>query len=154
MKLFGTLLNFINNVFTTEGDLVIRGGTIPERLAAVASGQVLLSAGVGAKPTWGSGPLVKGWVQFKGTGTVTIQDSFNVSSITDNSVGNFTVNWDTNFATDDYCFLGTCEDEGTSPRVLDIDASGNLAVGSATIEVSALDSSNVDVSIICCLAIG
>lgn len=33
----------------------------------------------------------KAWVNFDGTGTVTIRDSFNVSSITDNGVGDYTV---------------------------------------------------------------
>jgi hypothetical protein len=33
----------------------------------------------------------KAWVNFNGTGTVAIRDSFNVSSITDNSTGNYTV---------------------------------------------------------------
>ena len=35
---------------------------------------------------------VKAWVNFNGTGTVAIQASFNVSSITDNGVGDYTVN--------------------------------------------------------------
>lgn len=34
----------------------------------------------------------KAWVNFNGTGTVAIRDSFNVSSITDNGVGDYTVN--------------------------------------------------------------
>jgi len=33
--------------------MVVRGATVPEALAAVAVGQVLKSAGVGAKPAWG-----------------------------------------------------------------------------------------------------
>lgn len=44
----------------------------------------------------------KAWVNFNGTGTVAIRGSFNVSSITDNGTGNYTVNFtnalpDTNF---------------------------------------------------------
>ena len=34
----------------------------------------------------------KAWVNFNGTGTVAIRDDFNVSSITDNGTGNYTVN--------------------------------------------------------------
>ena len=34
----------------------------------------------------------KAWVNFNGTGTVAIRASFNVSSITDNAVGDYTVN--------------------------------------------------------------
>jgi hypothetical protein len=37
----------------------------------------------------------KAWVNFNGTGTVTIRASFNVSSITDNGTGNYTVNFTT-----------------------------------------------------------
>ena len=36
--------------------------------------------------------LAKAWVHFKGTGTVSIYDSFNVSSITDSSQGHYIVN--------------------------------------------------------------
>ena len=35
----------------------------------------------------------KAWVNFNGTGTVAIRASFNVSSITDNGVGDYTVNF-------------------------------------------------------------
>ena len=37
----------------------------------------------------------KAWVNFNGTGTVAIRAQFNVSSITDNGVGNYTVNFTT-----------------------------------------------------------
>lgn len=45
----------------------------------------------------------KAWVNFNGVGTVSIRDSYNVSSITDNGAGKYTVNFtnnmtDTNFA--------------------------------------------------------
>ena len=39
---------------------------------------------------------VRAWVNFNGTGTVAIRDSGNVSSITDNGVGDYTVNFATN----------------------------------------------------------
>ena len=45
----------------------------------------------------------KAWVNFNGTGTVAIRRAFNVSSITDNGTGDYTVNFtnamsDANFA--------------------------------------------------------
>ena len=46
--------------------------------------------------------IAKGWVNFNGTGTVAIRDSFNVSSITDNGTGDYTVNWGTDFADANY----------------------------------------------------
>ena len=37
----------------------------------------------------------KAWVNFNGTGTVAIREQFNVSSITDNGTGDYTVNFTT-----------------------------------------------------------
>lgn len=42
------------------------------------------------------------WVNFNGTGTVAIRDSYNVSSITDNGVGDYTVNFQTALANANY----------------------------------------------------
>tara|TARA_R100000700_G_C3042823_1_gene65959 strand:+ start:12 stop:428 length:417 start_codon:yes stop_codon:yes gene_type:complete len=39
------------------------------------------------------GQLARAWVNFDGTGTVAIKDSFNVSSITDNGTGDYFVNF-------------------------------------------------------------
>ena len=39
--------------------------------------------------------LAKAWVNFNGTGTVAIRASYNVSSITDNGVADYTVNFTT-----------------------------------------------------------
>ena len=46
----------------------------------------------------GSAPVYacRAWVNFDGTGTVSIRESGNVSSITDNGTGNYTVNFSTN----------------------------------------------------------
>ena len=44
----------------------------------------------------------KAWVHFKGTGTVSIYDDFNVSSITDNGTGHYRVNLSITMANIDY----------------------------------------------------
>jgi hypothetical protein len=41
------------------------------------------------------GTLCRAWVNFNGTGTVAIRASYNVSSITDNGTGDYTVNFAT-----------------------------------------------------------
>ena len=41
------------------------------------------------------GTFCRAWVNFNGTGTVAIRASFNVSSITDNGTGDYTVNFST-----------------------------------------------------------
>lgn len=42
-----------NSILTTQGDMVVRGVGVPERLASVAIGQVLKSQGAGVQPAWG-----------------------------------------------------------------------------------------------------
>ena len=49
----------------------------------------------------------KAWVNFNGTGTVAIRASYNVSSITDNGVGNYTVNFTTAMADTNYAVVST-----------------------------------------------
>ena len=43
----------------------------------------------------GMSGIAKAWVNFNGTGTVAINGSFNVTSITDNGTGDYTVNFTT-----------------------------------------------------------
>ena len=50
----------------------------------------------------------RAWVNFNGTGTVAIRDSGNVSSITDNGIGNYTINFTNNMPDTNYCVNGTC----------------------------------------------
>ena len=49
----------------------------------------------------------RAWVNFNGTGTVAIRASGNVSSITDNGVGDYTVNFTTALPDADYATTGT-----------------------------------------------
>ena len=48
----------------------------------------------------------KAWVNFNGTGTVAIGDSMNVSSITDNSTGDYTSNFTAAMSDANYAALG------------------------------------------------
>tara|TARA_R100001015_G_C4499337_1_gene74376 strand:+ start:197 stop:604 length:408 start_codon:yes stop_codon:yes gene_type:complete len=48
----------------------------------------------------------KAWVNFNGTGTVAIRDSFNVSSITDHSTGNYTTTFSNALANANYAAVG------------------------------------------------
>jgi hypothetical protein len=49
----------------------------------------------------------KAWVNFNGAGTIAIRASFNVTSITDNGVGDYTVNFTTTLADADYAVVST-----------------------------------------------
>jgi hypothetical protein len=64
----------------------------------------------------------KAWVNFNGTGTVAIRASYNVSSITDNGAGDYTVNFTTALADTNYCTVTGCSEGG---------GVGNLKVSAA-----------------------
>jgi hypothetical protein len=51
--------------------------------------------------------IAKAWCNFNGTGTVAIRDSYNVSSLTDNGTGDYTVTYSTAMPSADYCVLGS-----------------------------------------------
>jgi hypothetical protein len=56
----------------------------------------------------------RAWVNFNGTGTVAIRASGNVSSITDNGAGNFTVNFSTSLSDTNYSVVGWARSDSTS----------------------------------------
>ena len=60
----------------------------------------------------GSAPIyaARAWVNFDGTGTVAIRGSGNVSSITDNGVGDYTVNFTTAMPDANYAISATAGD--------------------------------------------
>jgi hypothetical protein len=61
----------------------------------------------------------KAWVNFNGTGTVAIRASFNVTSITDNGTGDYTVNFTEAFADANYSVVSQVSntDAGTGLMV-------------------------------------
>ena len=70
------------------------------------SGDVTLGTSVLATPA-GSAPsyTCRAWVNFNGTGTVAIRAGGNVSSITDNGTGDYTVNFATALPDADYAAM-------------------------------------------------
>ena len=56
----------------------------------------------------------RAWVNFNGTGTVAIRADFNVSSITDNGTGDYTVNLTNATPNTNYTITGTAARNGTS----------------------------------------
>ena len=68
-------------------------GTTGITTADIAATTLTVNAGFGSNTTaYG----VRAWVNFNGTGTVAIRDGGNVSSITDNGTGNYTINFTNN----------------------------------------------------------
>jgi hypothetical protein len=61
---------------------------------------------------------VEAWVNFNGTGSVSVRDSGNVSSVSDNGTGEFIVNFSTSFANTNYVFAGAGRDVNTNTSIL------------------------------------
>ena len=66
-----------------------------------------LTTASGSAPSYSA----RAWVNFNGTGTVAIRASGNVSSITDNGTGDYTVNFTTAMSDANYAVTGTCNND-------------------------------------------
>jgi len=154
------------NTSYTTGDILYSSATNTlSKLAIGTSGQILtIAAGV---PSWATNttPVAatqaqqetatstavyvspgaqqyhpcasKAWVNFNGTGTVAIRAGYNVSSITDNGTGNYTVNFTIPMASANYCVQATCSvsttgtEVGWPARVTDL-ATGGFRITTST----------------------
>jgi hypothetical protein len=88
----------------------------------------------------------KAWVNFQGDGTVAIRDNFNVSSITDNNTGDYTVNFTTALANANYCISGMAMN---SNNFIAINSSTNPATSSVRVSVRNYDGSGEDGNYVC-----
>ena len=82
-------------------------GTWGRLAKGTASQQLRINAGATA-PEWFTPPtagIAKAWVNFNGTGTVAIRSSFNISGITDNGTGDYTINFTTAMANANYAVM-------------------------------------------------
>ena len=71
----------------------------------------------------------KAWVNFNGTGTIATRDSFNLSSLTDNGVGDYTVNFTSAFAAADYSVSGSARQAGAGGESTTTNAQAASNVG-------------------------
>ena len=81
------------------------------------AGNLKFDSGYGSVAT---GYGCRAWVNFNGTGTVAIRSSGNVSSITDNGTGNYTVNFTTAMVDANYCANITYGNSGSNLQLRSI----------------------------------
>ena len=96
-----------------------RGGSQVGEFDSTANANFKFNSGYGSVATvYGC----RAWVNFNGTSTVAIRASGNVSSITDNGTGDYTVNFTTAMPDTNYCAVTTCSRtvEGGQQRVGDL----------------------------------
>jgi len=101
------------------------------------SGNLKFNSGFGSV---GTAYGCRAWINFNGTGTLAIRDSGNVSSVTDNAVGKYTVNFATNMPDINYSVSGIAQDtvsgsSSNSPSVTIQDATSSTTTSTLTINV-------------------
>ena len=102
-----------------------------------------------------NGTLCRAWVNFNGTGTVAIRDDFNVSSITDNGTGDYTVNFSNAMSDANYA-VSLCGQRGdyNGPNygwLTSYDTSGGVTQTSSTYRCNSYNSvgSTLDWRVLC-----
>jgi hypothetical protein len=123
------------------------GTIVADNIQAASTSTLVLKNGVANTPptvqdSAGTqiGTFCRAWVNFNGTGTVAIRGSFNVSSITDNGTGDYTVNFtnampDANYAP---VFGGTFNASGTS-RDNNIGVRNNVAPTTTALRINVFE---------------
>ena len=111
---------------------VVELATVSEASAGTDTTRVITPSGLrSAFNATGSAPVYacRAWVNFNGTGTVAIRASGNVSSITDNGTGDYTINFATAMPDANYAVFGLVNTPGlTNPsHVLGVRSSGSVA---------------------------
>jgi hypothetical protein len=91
----------------------------------------------------GSAPIyaARAWVNFNGTGTVTIRASGNVTSITDNGTGDYTVNLTVAMPDANYSVVGSCAQSGSGGRWMQV--SSAAAQTTTSYRATTFNNSNV-----------
>ena len=109
-----------SGVTTSTGTGAVVLGTSPT-MATPTFDSAQLATVVGTAPLY----MCRAWVNFNGTGTVAIRGSGNVSSITDNGTGDYTVNFTTAMSDINYCASLSFSRDPDCP-------SGNIATNNST----------------------
>lgn len=126
--------------------------TAPTAAVGTNTTQIATTEGVRAEipnmlNATGSAPLYacRAWVNLNGTGTVAIRASGNVSSITDNGVGDFTTNFITAMPDGNYAMVGATVDNSNFCQF----SEATMTVSSARFLVRTLASALNDPSVCC-----
>jgi uncharacterized protein (AIM24 family) len=122
----------------TGSDVVL---TVPAVAGEILNDQSDIETQVkAATNATGDAPIYacRAWVNFNGTGTVAIRASGNVSSITDNGTGDYTVNFATAMPDADYSAQGTADIASSGTFVMiESQSAGSIRIRVGTVNVPA-----------------
>lgn len=117
----------------------ISAGGLPDD--CITTAEIAANAVTYAKiGTTEQGQLCKAWVNFNGTSTVAIRASYNVSSITDNGTGDYTVNFTTAMSDVNYSLVGSSSNggQGTSDEYSGISAYGTNSYLAGSVRIGCI----------------
>ena len=120
---------------------------VDELTGRASAGSIAVTAEGGTVTTNLQQGLAKSWVNFNGTGTAAIVDSFNMTSITDNSTGDYSVTIANDMNAGDYAVATAGRQTSNTDERLRID---NVATTGHNIVNVIGDGTKFDTSIICC----
>lgn len=134
------------------GDQTVAGvktfSSAPVMAVTGLSGDIAAARIVSALNATGAAPVYacRAWVNFNGTGTVAIRASGNVSSITDNGTGDYTVNFTTAMPDANYCpvSMSASASGETTPRQI-VYKGGTKTTGALQVASEPDSGTNVDV---------
>jgi hypothetical protein len=120
---------------TNTGIFFSAADTIDFAEGGTACGQFDSSANFKFNSGYGSVATAYGcraWVNFNGTGTVAIRASANVTSITDNSTGNYTVNFTNALADVNYSVAGSATQDASGWGTVVVSGTGSITTMTTT----------------------
>jgi hypothetical protein len=131
------------------GDLSFRlGSGYTQVMRLISGGNLQFNSGYGSLATaYGC----RAWVNFNGTGTVATRASGNVSSITDNGTGNYTVNFSTAMPDTNYSAVGSCGSPSASHGVFTFVKGSGTVTGTGGVQfgTSTLGGGDTDLTFVC-----
>ena len=93
--------------------------------------------------------LTKAWINLNGTGTIATRDSFNVSGITDDSTGRYTVSINNDMSNNDYAVLNyTSGSTNSSATAFNNNFLGGNNLQTGTFAISAYSSDFEDSDVV------
>ena len=129
-----TLPSLTANILTDGAALPAIDGSALTSLPAPAA----LSTASGSAPSYSA----RAWVNFNGTGAVAIRESGNVSSITDNGTGDYTINFTTAMPDADYSSVFSGSENLTNPANRGVSSNWTSAPSSSAVRIRCVNSTN------------
>ncbi len=136
---FGMVVEATNNTEASYQPLILGGSTVSFTTSGTARGGFTSGGDFQFNSGYGSVATAFGcraWVNFNGTGTVAIRASGNVTSITDNGVGDYTVNFTNAMPDANYVVVGV-GGMSSGPDLLPIGPKADVAPTTSSVRVIA-----------------